>query len=660
MTEQNPKKKQVTFGNGISVRPLRIPIVQPVGRPIRAMIYARYSTDEQNPRSIEDQVRFCQTFLERENLKNVALESESDRAVSGERVSRPGINRVRDGVEDRRWDLIIVEDASRLYRNHTACMHLVEMAIDNDIRVIAINDNVDTAEDDWDDKLHDALREHVRANRYTRKRVRRAVAGLWEEDAAMGLLRPGYRRTPTHPATEKEPASGPHFDEVDPKWAPVILEAYERIARDEPAWLVGQFLTESGLPKCKNFSRPEWSERNVISLIRRTIHRGFETYRETQVRKYHTRGVGKPVRSNEDEVWTREMEKLRIVPDYLWYAANAVIDGRLNRPVGPHGTDHPLAGIPRESRGPLSGFFFCGICGGKMYLEGRAEGGYRCNAAAEGKCWNKATSAKKDVHEGLSAAIASELNQAADGISNMMVDLRTSLSDDTALRAQIENQRSQVCNLAEISARYLDAIGSGKEAQDKAPKILVERLAASEDEKAVAEAELQRLEDLKSAPTKIPTADDIRELLNKEIARLSKMDREANVVLRRLAPRIKAVPYEQFGGNKVVLRARFFLNPNMLLPSEVLVYFEKGLVEGNQMLAASKPMLVNLFEPSVGPREFARALAMSEKGMTLVEIGQALGVSKRSAHIAVQYGRDMKAAGLTDPYRELTERPAKA
>jgi hypothetical protein len=47
-------------------------------------------------------------------------------------------------------------------------------------------------------------------------------------------------------------------------------------------------------------------------------------------------------------------------------------------------------------------------------------------------------------------------------------------------------------------------------------------------------------------------------------------------------------------------------------------------------------------------------------GETLVEIGHELGISKRQAHLAVAYGRQMRVAGRTDPYIELMEPPVAA
>ena len=48
---------------------------------MRAVIYARYSTDLQSPASIEDQIRLCRERLQRDGHELVKVYS--DRAVSG-------------------------------------------------------------------------------------------------------------------------------------------------------------------------------------------------------------------------------------------------------------------------------------------------------------------------------------------------------------------------------------------------------------------------------------------------------------------------------------------------------------------------------------------------------------------------------------------------
>lgn len=240
--------------------------------------------------------------------------------------------------------------------------------MDLNICAIAVNDDMDTAEDDWDERLHEAARHHARSNKYTSRRIKRKLEGLWRQGAAIGLLRPGYQRKPSILATPDEPAQGPYFDHLDPRWVPVVHEAYERVAREESPWQVAQWLTEQQLPKCGNSHSPIWTDKNVLELIKRTIYRGWDTYRITSSRKERRSGKRKQVRTEPELVLTRPMEHLRVVPDWLWYDANTAITERALRDPGPKGLDHPLAGIPRDSRGPLSSLFVCGICGGKMQM----------------------------------------------------------------------------------------------------------------------------------------------------------------------------------------------------------------------------------------------------------------------------------------------------
>jgi site-specific DNA recombinase len=56
---------------------------------MRAVIYARYSTDLQSASSIDDQVRLCGEQIERDGHKLVQVYN--DRATSGATLVRPGI-----------------------------------------------------------------------------------------------------------------------------------------------------------------------------------------------------------------------------------------------------------------------------------------------------------------------------------------------------------------------------------------------------------------------------------------------------------------------------------------------------------------------------------------------------------------------------------------
>ncbi|WP_282078790.1 recombinase family protein [Epibacterium ulvae] len=55
----------------------------------RVAIYARYSSDLQTNKSIEDQIRICQQRAEQEGWE--VINCYTDHAISGENLFRPGI-----------------------------------------------------------------------------------------------------------------------------------------------------------------------------------------------------------------------------------------------------------------------------------------------------------------------------------------------------------------------------------------------------------------------------------------------------------------------------------------------------------------------------------------------------------------------------------------
>ena len=116
-----------------------------------------------------------------------------------------------------------------------------------------------------------------------------------------------------------------------------------------------------------------------------------------------------------------------------------------------------------------------------------------------------------------------------------------------------------------------------------------------------------------------------------------------------------------FRSNKVVLRARFELRLAALLPARLRSAFA-NLLDGPVYSHFERiPMLVDLFEPSTGPKHGLKALRLKEEeNLSPTAIGRRLGITKRQADIAVQYGKAMRAADLTDPYIELSEPPRAA
>jgi len=390
---------------------LRQPIQLPKGRELRVLIHARFSTEEQRQSSIDDQITACRAFLDTSMPKvtkpsQVTVDVIKEPEISGEIADRPGINQVWDGIESKRWDLIIAEESSRLYRHHTKAGELFESAVDAGVRVICPSDYIDTADDDWPDRLHMCQMQHSRSNFYTRQRIRRAHDGLRARGAAVGNTVIGYKRRCTVPATETEPAKGPFYDEIDPEKAPIIREVFERIAAGETSAEVGEWLDSIKFAKAKWSRQAKWTPGNVNAIIRWTIYRGFETNRKKVAKRKLRTGKSEYVWNDDDKIQARESPHLRIVSDHLWYQANEVVDKRrvFQKPVRRAG--HPLRGTTRQRRGLLSGVFTCGICGAPMYSYGKMNGSYRCSGSAMGKCWNRVYCLRERTDRGREGAVA--------------------------------------------------------------------------------------------------------------------------------------------------------------------------------------------------------------------------------------------------------------
>jgi DNA invertase Pin-like site-specific DNA recombinase len=81
---------------------------------MRAVIYARYSSDLQREASIEDQIEICRRYAEREDWDIVGRYT--DAAISGASRFRPGIQKLIADAAERRFDVVICEAIDRLGR----------------------------------------------------------------------------------------------------------------------------------------------------------------------------------------------------------------------------------------------------------------------------------------------------------------------------------------------------------------------------------------------------------------------------------------------------------------------------------------------------------------------------------------------------------------
>jgi site-specific DNA recombinase len=86
------------------------------GESVRSVIYARFSTDLQNERSIDDQIALCRDYARREGLE--VISTYEDRARSGGSIlGRDGLLKLIDDAKAGQFEIVIVEALDRLSRD---------------------------------------------------------------------------------------------------------------------------------------------------------------------------------------------------------------------------------------------------------------------------------------------------------------------------------------------------------------------------------------------------------------------------------------------------------------------------------------------------------------------------------------------------------------
>src|SRR5262245_14120249 len=108
---------------------------------LRTAAYARYSSDRQHPASIQAQLRKCRECAAEHQWEFQDDQVYTDEAVSGAGADRPGLLKLMAaaGQRPRPFDVLLVDDTSRLSRNMGDVARLAERLKFDGVRIIAVS-----------------------------------------------------------------------------------------------------------------------------------------------------------------------------------------------------------------------------------------------------------------------------------------------------------------------------------------------------------------------------------------------------------------------------------------------------------------------------------------------------------------------------------------
>lgn len=179
---------------------------------LKAVIYARYSSDNQREESIDGQLRECKEFAEHSGITIVG--TYIDRALSAKTDNRPEFQRMIKDSYKELFDIIIVWKLDRFSRDRYDSAHYKRILKKNGVKVISAKENISQGSDGI---LLESLLEGM-AEYYSAELAEKVKRGL-TENALKGKVNGGYRIIGY--TVDKDRRL-----QIDPVFAPIVQEVF--------------------------------------------------------------------------------------------------------------------------------------------------------------------------------------------------------------------------------------------------------------------------------------------------------------------------------------------------------------------------------------------------------------------------------------------------
>lgn len=329
---------------------------------MRAALYARFSSDLQRATSIEDQFRNCRKRAELEGWAVVA--TYADAAMSGADANRPQYRAMLEAAARREFDVLIVDDLSRLTRDAVECERAIRRLEFIGLRIIATSDGYDSTSKAR--KVHRGFKGLMNEIFLDdlRERVHRGLTGQAQKHFWCGGRPYGFRLKPVLDPTRLDvygqPARIGTVLEIDNEQAAIVREIFARFIDGASCLAISRELNDRGVPspgstwKRKTRRCRGWMASAIRVILKNPLYCGRMRWNVSQfVRDPDSGKYKRRRRPQADWVENRE-ESLRIISDEVFERAQA-------RTRASADSDKRLKS-GGKARYLLSGLLVCKVC----------------------------------------------------------------------------------------------------------------------------------------------------------------------------------------------------------------------------------------------------------------------------------------------------------
>ena len=321
-------------------------------------LYERLSRDDElqgESNSIVNQKKILEEYASKNNLSNII--HFTDDGISGTQFDRPGFMAMMNGVNQGNIGCIIVKDMSRLGRDYLKVGQCMEILRQKGVRLIAINDNVDSfyREDDFT-----PFRNIM--NEWYARDTSRKIQSTFKSKGESGKH------------TASSPPYGYIKDEkdkdkwiVDEKAAEIVRRIFNLTMQGNGPYRIAKILESEkvdipayhqqklgyGLYQSKNFEYPySWCSSTIASILKKQEYLGHTVNFKT--RKHFKDKKSKYVSEDNWLIFENTHEP---IIDQETFDNVQRIRGNVKRYPDGWGEYHPLTGL-----------MYCADCGSKMYV----------------------------------------------------------------------------------------------------------------------------------------------------------------------------------------------------------------------------------------------------------------------------------------------------
>ena len=342
-------------------------------------LYERLSRDDElqgESNSISNQKQMLEDFARRNGLPNPT--HFTDDGISGTRFDRPGFLAMMEEVEAGRVEAIVIKDMSRLGRDYLKVGQVMEILRQRGVRLIAINDGVDSLKGDDDFTPFRNI-----MNEFYARDTSRKIRSVFKSKGMSGKHLTGtviygylWDEKREHWLVDEEAA------EVVRRIFSLTLEGYGpyqiacKLSADRieiPVVHLARF--NEGVNRSKPVKDPYgWGSSTIVNILKKREYLGhtinFKTRKHFKDKKSHY--------VSEDE-WTIFENTHEAIIDQQTFDLVQKIRSNVRR--YPNGWGEAA---------PLTGLLYCADCGGKMYVHrtnnGKRISQYTCSNYTKVPC----------------------------------------------------------------------------------------------------------------------------------------------------------------------------------------------------------------------------------------------------------------------------------